>query len=323
MPDRPLELPRWTGESTDAAATIALIDRWAGSPQMARIVGAFGGDTSAVASVRTLDYLGEFSAAHWDFRRGRERNLAVSAEFTDAQRAAVLEAAPGLGLAPSWPSRRHYDAVVMTGGMVRAGIVKPRFLRELLDAGVSFDSAVYLGGFRPFAGDELDVAPKLGVVGSDEFHGMEAGMRLAFGLQEPPAVEGEGEPGDTASWVEHSWPARAGAPRLSVLAAPSSEPELRRANTVDTYRFWAEHRRRPECRSVLVITTPIYVPYQAAGAVEVFGADYGLAVETVGVSESANDLGALTQPFLVQHFLQELRSGIRGMASLRARLSGG
>ncbi|MCW5945392.1 MAG: hypothetical protein KIT06_06420, partial [Cryobacterium sp.] len=67
---------------------------------------------------------------------------------------------------------------------------------------------------------------------------------------------------------------------------------------------------------VLVITTPVYVPYQGAVAVEVFGIESGMSVETVAVSGTANDLGPLTQVFLAQHVLQELRSAIHGFSGL-------
>jgi hypothetical protein len=135
---------------------------------------------------------------------------------------------------------------------------------------------------------------------------MVAGMELAFGpLGEPDVASGDG-------WCEYRWG------RLSVLAAPSSDPG-RRANSADTYRFWAAERSGG-ATSALVVTTPIYVPYQGAAAVEVLGLECGLAVETVGTSAAASDLGEYTQPFLPAHHLQELRSAIRGMLSLRAAL---
>jgi hypothetical protein len=275
------------------------VESWATQPAVRELVAAFGG---RMPGFDTLPWLDSFSAEHWDFRAGRERNLADRATLTDSQRSLVLDRAPELGLADrEAPSRAHYDAILMTGGMIRAGIVKPRHVAALLDDGITADAVVFLGGFRPFAGDELELAEALGVRGGDEFSAMVAGMEFAFGPLGEPAVEG------TDTWREISWGA------LSVLAAPSSDP-TRRANSEDTFRFWAE---RTVARSVLVVTTPIYVPYQGAAAVETLGLGHGLAVETVGTSAAANDLGEFTQPFLPEHHLQELRSAIRGMLSLR------
>lgn len=309
-----LELPSWGGAADDSERTRRVIAEWAASEPMRRIVDAFGGSTLGVSGGELLGWLDDFSARHWDFRGGRERNLASTPRFTSAQDEAVRLAAPQLGLAPSTPSAKHYDVALMTGGMVRAGVVKPRYLRELMDAGLSVDSVVFLGGFRPFAGDEAAVARRLGIAGDNEFDAMQAGLVRVFELSGTPQRESEGKPGENASWLQHSWH-RDGV-EFSVLAAPSSEPDRRRANTDDTYRFWAGLRRPNGQKSVLVVTTPPYVPYQAAGAVEVLGVECGLSVETVGVSVQASDLGELTQQFATQHYLQEIRSAIRGFRSL-------
>lgn len=325
-------LPRWDALPGDAERCVATIDAWASTLVESGVVEAFGGfQLSGLAPADVLDVLDSFAAANWDFRAGRERNLASVPEFTVVQLTAIDVATKTLGLDGTPPPQRpHYDAVVMTGGMVRAGIVKPRYLRELEVAGLDWDEGVFLGGFRSFAGDEVDLAPRLGVDGDNEFDAMLAGMRQAFGLAGEPTSERSGHDeardGDVAvdsavgahpsSWREVAWAANGRT--LRVIAAPSSEPSVRRANTADTYRFWA--RLAKGVRSVLVVTTPVYVPYQGAAAIEILGLEFGLSVETVAVSETASDLGADTQLFLPHHRLQELRSAIHGMRSLRRRL---
>lgn len=316
-----IELPTWRGEPDDAVRARRAIDAWAGSESMAQLVESFGGAVGDREGRELLGYLDDFSAENWDFRRGRERNLADDAGLSSAQGALVIELAPGLGLAGiERPTRAQYDTVLLTGGMVRAGIVKPRFVARLLQDGLSVSHIVFLGGYRAFGGDEHALAAQLGVDGGDEVAAMLAGTRRAFGPLGDPVVERGVADTPHASWSEYSW-STAG-DRLTVLAAPSSEPSTRRANTADTFRFWAGHRRSQAERSVLVVTTPIYVPYQAAGAVEVLGVEQGLAVETIGVDARASDLGALTQQFLPQHHLQEVRSAIRAMQALRTRLTG-
>ncbi len=301
---RLIELPSWRGPADDPARVIALVDAWAASPAIAELVAAFGGE---VPAARPLDWLDAFSAEHWDFRGGRERNLARPAELTAAQASAVQSVAEELGLSgrETLP-RAEYDAVLMTGGMVRAEVVKPRHVAALLEAGLRAREVVFLGAARPFGGDELALAQSLGIAAHDEVSAMIAGMERAFGpLGEPVVSTGDG-------WSVHRWG------RFQVVAAPSSESS-RRANTADTFRFWAA-QRTPGTASALVVTTPIYVPYQGAVAVEVLGIECGLVVDTVGTSAAAADLGEYTQPFLPAHQLQELRSAIRGMRSLRLAL---
>ncbi|MHA6667859.1 hypothetical protein ACX3O0_03210 [Homoserinimonas sp. A447] len=317
----PLDLPRWTGRPDDARNNLLAVERWAASDAMARLVAEFGGSTAGMTTDVLLDFLDTFSATHWDFRGGRERNLAERVEFTPERDAVIFECAAELGLAQVPPRHEHYDTVVMTGGMVRAGIAKPRYVRMLLDDGLRVDNVVFLGGFRPFAGDEHDVAAGLEVDGDNEFDAMVAGLHRAFGPLGEPRVEELMAPTLNASWRDLSW--EAFGLRVSAVAAPSSRPEARRANTVDTYRFWAEHRRRPSEQSVLVVTAPVYVPYQGAGAVEVLGIEYGLAVETVGIRRRTGHLGRYAQDYEAMHYLQEVRSAIRGMRSLRRSLLAG
>ncbi len=327
-----LELPYWKGDADDPARVLAAVDAWAGSAELRRIVRAFGEDTagwhdpgSPDATLRgaaLLDWLDRFSSEQWDFRGGAERNLAPVVTLSREIEVLVLDTARELGLAGPYPLHNSgYDTLLMTGGMIRAEIVKPRSARELLDSGVAVKSVVFLGGFRPFAGDEIELAPVFGIRGDNEFDAMVNGMELTFGpLGDPLSTEG-GVWRGSADWRVCRW--RRGGLELKVVAAPSSDPGHRRANTADTYRFWADSVRTSRERSVLVVTTPIYVPYQGAVAVELLGVDRGLAVETVGVSREASDLGEHSQLFLAQNHLQEIRSAIRALRNLRARLTAG
>ena len=314
----PLDLPCWTGGPDDARNNHLVVERWAASAAMAKLVDEFGGSTAGLGPDALLDYLDAFSGEHWDFRRGRERNLAERVEFTPERDTVILDCAAQLGLSQVPPRHQHYDTVVMTGGMVRAGIAKPRYVRMLLDDGLRVDNIVFLGGFRPFGGDEHEVAAGLGIEGDNEFDAMVAGLERAFGPLGEPRVEEVVGPTQNESWRQLTW--EASGVRVSAVAAPSSHPESRRANTVDTYRFWAGNRRRASEQSVLVVTAPVYVPYQGAGAVEVLGIEFGLAVETVGISRRTGHLGRFSQEYEARHHLQEVRSAIRGMRSLRRSL---
>lgn len=305
------------------------IDEWAASDELAEVVAASARPVSSLGAAR-LDDLVVASAA-WDARGGWERDQAAVAVVPEVVARLVMKAGPAIGLADrSIPRAGRYDAVLMTGGMVRAEIVKPRFVRELLEQSVTAGEVTFLGAHRDFSADENRLARALGMASSNEVDAMTEGMERTFGPLGAPQVGRHG-PGDGTGWQSLSWPG--GGTSFGVLAAPSSDPIRRRANTADTFRFWADgswadgkwadrdQAERSEIRSVLVVTTPIYVPYQAAVAVQVLGLERGMAVETIGVTEAASDLGDHTQPFLPQHHLQELRSALLAMHSLRAALA--
>lgn len=103
---------------------------------------------------------------------------------------------------------------------------------------------------------------------------------------------------------------------LIVAAAPSSEPETRRANTADTYVWFAEELAHIERgKRVLAVTTSIYVPAQHAAAVRTLAIPFGVAVETIGVDASMTP-DELAQGFSATKYLLEVRSAIRSMQSL-------
>ena len=318
-----LALPSWSGSRGDARRVLEVIDAWSGASALAAVVAAFGQSLPQRVGEDRLAWLDNFAAAHWDFRGGKERDSISHGGLTSPQTDIVFERACDLGLTGrETPTRGHYDTVMMTGGMVRAGIVKPRFVAELLEGGLECDHILFLGGFRPFSPEETTLAQALGMHADDEFGSMLCGLEQTFGpLGEPEVFDGEGHTLQS-SWRQLSW-YRQKLPRVSVLVAPSSDPVHRRANSADTYRFWAAERRTIAERSVLQVTTPIYVPYQSAVAVGILGFDHGLAVETVGTSATAGDLGEFSQPFLAKHHLQELRGAIGAMLALRCRLAPG
>lgn len=308
-----LALTSW--DFSDPASTLQALDEWADAVASSGVPASFGWRCTAAEGDGLFAQLEELGAMCWDFRSGRERNLARRAELTVEQVEAITLAAGALGLdGTTPPSRDHYDAVIMTGGMVRAGIVKPRFVRELIESDVSFGEIVFVGAFRRFQGDEVRLARELGVDGTDEWDAMRTGLGRSFPPSSEP-VTTEGEAADLyARWRDSSW--MSGDQRVRVIAAPSSEPQARRADTADTFRFWAD-RAAASVASVLVVTTPVYVPYQAAVAAQTLWLGAGPSVETVAVSDSANELGEFTQRFEAQHQLQELLAAVRGLRALR------
>ncbi|MCO7218997.1 hypothetical protein [Klenkia sp. PcliD-1-E] len=241
--------------------------------------------------------------------------MAAAAHLSSSQEQAAIEAATALGLSGGRaPKRKQYDHALVLGGLIRACITRPRYARELMESGIELSDVVALGGFRPLKGDEITLASVLGVDASNEFEAMVAGVRFALGIADEPSVERSDfvEPAND-DWAVATFPGYA----ASVIAAPSRLPDVRRANTADTFAWWGD--KHPDARGshVLLITSQIYVPYQGAVAIQNLGMPYGVTVETVGVSTSAADLGPHTQAFSAANYLQEIRSAIGGHLALR------
>jgi hypothetical protein len=300
------------------------IRRYVDSEALRALVGEFSDpDGEAMPEgglAASLEWLDGFSE-RWDFRGGQERNLVADVEMSGERAGLVLAAADALGLiGHTVPALEDYEHVLILGGLVRACITRPLHCARLVEDGLRAGSVTALGGYRPLGGNELPLAESFGMERhEDEFDVMDEGMRLAFSLGEPLDERGVSSAEVGASWRvrEYSGP---GGLAVSVIAAPSSEPGVRRANTPDTYAWFASevaHLQRGQ--RLLVVTTSIYVPFQHANAVRMFALPFGVSVETVGAEPGDLD-PRLAQQFLPHNYLQEVRSTIRALRELSSTL---
>lgn len=313
-------LPSAPGGASRDAIEAAIRD-WIEHPAFRELTRLCGWpELSADHLAGRLEQLDRCSAS-WDFREGRPRNQVHVVTLDEDLDQRVLEAARLLGLRGMFerPRGTRYDHCLILGGLVRACLLRPAWAARLAASGVDFGRVTALGAFRPFRGDEFDLAREAGLDDvSDEHGAMDAGMRRAFGLIEQPMVHGQLVSDDTTrSWSVRSYQ-REGA-QLDVVAAPSGEPG-RPANTAETYAWWGQEvAELSPSQRVLLVTTSIYVPYQHADAIRMLSLEYGCAVETVGVPYGFRD-GITPQRFDAQHYLQEMRSTIRAYRALLAQI---
>jgi hypothetical protein len=315
------------GSSGDITADIT---DWVASPPVSALVAEFSGDPARLADT-TLDvadrlaWLDTFTD-RWDTRidpatgRPRERNQATELDLTPAQVELVMEAADALGmLHVSMPRDAEYDHVLMLGGMIRACINRPSYAAKLVHDGVlTTESVVALGGHRGFVGDEFDLARRAGYPDlTEEYEALDQGTRAAFGLGEPESTEGEKSELLGGTWGVRHYRAAEGL-RIAVAAAPSTDPASRRANTPDSYAWFAtQFAKLVPGQRILAITTPIYVPAQQAAALRMLALPYGVTVETIG-NDPHLVPAALDQPFSPTKYLQEVRSTVRALRALLA-----
>jgi hypothetical protein len=298
------------------------VETWVRSPALAAVVGEFGGKIPDDLPLgELLDWLDEFSTC-WDYRAGKERNLVTSPQFAPVTRKVTLTAAEALGLVgPAAPSGGYYDHVLILGGLVRGCLARPLHAAKLLREGTIDAGAVTaLGGFRRIAGDEVGLVERVAQeeVG-DEFEAIDAGVRAAFELGGCTGEQGDDSEILGASWRVRDYATASGL-AVRVVAAPSTEPGVRRADTPDTYAWFAtELAKLQPAQRILLVTTEIYVPFQHANALRMLALPYGVEVDAAGMQPGRLD-ARLQQQFEPHNYLQELRSTIRALRDLFAAL---
>ena len=318
------------GSSDDLVADLS---DWIASAPLAALVAEFGtrpGDlTPAQLSDGATPLAERFAALdrftdRWDTRvdpvtgKPRERNQADELPLTAGQEALALAAADAFGMRHVHPPRHaEYDYLFMLGGLVRACFNRPDYAGRLVkDKVITVENVVALGGHRPFVGDEPALSAAAGHPDLvDEFGALDRGTRVAFGLGEPYEVEGERSELVGGAWDVRHYRTAEGLP-VTVAAAPSSDPANRRANTPDSYEWFAKKFAHVTAgQRVLAITTPIYVNQQHAAALRMLGLPYGVEVETIGADpDLAPD--ALKQPFSPSKYLMEIRSTVQAFRGL-------
>ena len=312
------------GEEPDAGVLLKEIANWVRSDPLRALVRRFGDGKPFGDIVSELAYLDEFTGREWNFRRDEERNQVEVDAVTGADEELVLAAADALGLVRARPPRyRHYDHVLMLGGLVRANMWRTEYAAHLLRHGVSADAVAAISAYRDLARNEQDRSRDeyalLDVFGlprrAFEWEVMEDGLRRAFSL---PAFTVEEQSGPDAEGPARYRVATAetGMNRVSLVVAPALEPG-RRANTADGYRYWADQvgHVKPGQR-ILAVTTCIYVPYQHAVAIQLLGIPFGCSIDTVGVDFSVISDSQSPQVFRGVHYLLEIRSAIRAYRQL-------
>ncbi|MBF9133678.1 hypothetical protein I0C86_32795 [Plantactinospora sp. S1510] len=279
------------------------------------------------------------AATHFNFRTRdgssyRERSQAVHADFSPETRAVVLRLTDALGLvSPHPPRSREYGKTLVLGGGYRSPLLRARYAAQLQASGVALGEVSFLGSPRPLIDEppERPAAERYAPGASDEFDLMVGAVRAEFGLEPAELTFLCGCP--SADNACPNWPAR-NLPRAnqtppaftherraalvgadgqaigSVLSANTGRPPLR-PDTADTLRLWARCARPRLGERVLVVTTQVFVPFQAFDGLRQLYLPFGVDLDTVGYGAEWHD-----RPQTAEYLLQETLSAIRSARRL-------
>jgi hypothetical protein len=313
--------PPALGTAPTGEATLDGITSWVTAEPLIELVREFGGPPASHGRL-DLDELRAWSAEHWDFRAQRERNSVDPETVTGVLEARVIDAAAELGLVDAAKPRfSSYDHVLMLGGLVRACLWRPQFAAHLLATGTEAGQVTALSGFRALNKDELELLDAFDLEGATEEHEVMAqALARHFGVADlvdvvpmdealEPNLRRRVATGHTSTGLD-----------ASLVVAPSRDT-ARRANTPDSYAYWAEQvAHLAPGQRILMVTSAIYVPFQHTDAVKTLGIPYGCVIDTVGIDMAYVDDRGEPQVFRGVNYLQEINSMIRSLCALEKAL---
>ena len=298
---------------------VQIVQEWTSRPALRQLVEAFGGSwIYGLDPADRLESLVAFSRV-WDRRAGRPR-LAFKSNTTSRLDPTTRDALDALGLISQCPpSGRNADYVLVLGGTASGSWARidhcTNMLRQRQLAPIS--GIALLGSFRPLHLRETTFLRTLGptIAGAtSEAELLEIAASTLMPGTGPWRRLVEGNPQlDPNRAKGHSQ--RSGKLPLHVIAAASSEPNSRNANTADTLLLAARELPIRRNQYLQLVTTGLYSVFQFFDAIRLLGVPIGVSIEMIGLTPRG--LSSMGAPEVL---LQELRSAIRSALALQRNL---
>lgn len=294
------------------------------NPELDQVVQCFGGELPRNNDLKEkLKWLADFSKV-WDYRALQKaktdsqdseaaRWLVGNASLSERQKEVAMALAQRWGMVENRsPHRKTYDYIAILGGARMSCLFRTRYINELRKTqGITTQEIVGLASMRLIADSERGATDTYAVGAVTEYDLMKAAIQRELSVSEIKSRDTHEAECMNLSWSLERYESN---PPVTVLAAPSSEPDIRRANTADTLEFWQHQRNIGIGKRILLITSQIYVPYQQWEAVRMLGIPYKHEVETVGYpGEWLMHTHGMQS---VENYLQEIRSVILSMNKL-------
>ncbi len=286
---------------------------WIRSEALNELVRLFGGNVPEGSLKEQIEYCNGFSEV-WNYRKkkanGGERWLVQEDEFIKEHSEAIMEYMGCLGLTGITEPCCKPDYVLPLGGARMSNLDRclaaEEVCRQYPDEAVS---VIALTGMRPINEIERPFLAHYAPEAQTEYDAVCGGIEKAFHLPEDAGTEEvHFNENINLSWAERHYD---NAPRMiHVLSAPSTDSE-RRANSMDTFRFFLEkYQPKPESK-MLLVTSCVYVPFQLMKFMDL-ALENDFYVECIGNRDYAHSPAVLN----AASYLQELKAAINAVHAL-------
>ena len=300
------------------------ISMWLREPALIKITEAFQGQPPLLEDTMTLAkwYL-DFSKK-WDYRRNQNqafdksidegtRWLITNDMISDMQKDVVMNNIKALGLiGNNKPENNKYDYVLVLGGAKLSCLLRTRLAIQSIESFSSSPTAIILlGSTRNIGESEREATNTYAIDALTEYDLFIAASKLEINANNNGNIlRYDDYNNQNNSWIVNKLSTEKDY-EVIVLAAPSTEPEKRRANSADTYKFFLEKFNVWEGSRLLLVTSQIYVPYQHMEAIRTIAIPHNIVLDTIGfLPEWGGKLQGMNEPV---NYLQELRSTIQSI----------
>ena len=208
--------------------------------------------------------------------------------------------------------KKEFDYIIALGGARFSCLYRPKYVHDLIYSyGIKTKAVVLLSGMRPISDSERIATDTYAPHANTEYELINAGAEQTFNLSKNYKEEIYQNENPNKGWAVRTYDIISGMIPVYSVSGPSSEPEKRRANSADTYKFFLDRYNVHKGQKLLLVTSQIYVPYQQLEALRTLALPRGLYIETVGFPvEWASKMQGMMEP---ANYLQEIRSTIQAV----------
>lgn len=287
---------------------------WVYSDPMRKLIRMFGGTflSDKMGANRRLDIeeVHDF-VKKWDFRGGKERWDVADDSFVNDNREAILAKAALLGMTDITTPQCEPDYILPLGGARMANYDRPMMAKVVMDKyAYRNKTIVALSGTRPLNETERPYLKHYAPEDvSTEYDAISAGLEKAFSLGEYDEEYISNENPNLCSAVR-KYNKQYNDSYLYSLAAPSSDPDNRRANSYDTFKYLLEHFNIGKGDKLLLVTSCIYVPFQYLKFMNL-AIDGEFEVDCIGT-----DVAGSASMSKASNYLQEIKGTVDAIYSL-------
>lgn len=225
----------------------------------------------------------------WDFRKGRERwSIGAEDNRIEANKDEIESVSKRLGLLDITETViEDPDYILPLGGARMTNYDTPLKAKELIDThGWSDITVVGLSTERKKTERDAPFFKKYAPGAETEFEAMCGGVQKVFGLSELCIKTRNTNSNPFLCSESRVYSQTYKKCRIAAVAAPSSEPDKRRANTIDTFVYFQKmFDVGNECK-VILTTNCIYVPFQTMAIMQI-ALERNIMIDCVGAEGHA------------------------------------
>lgn len=290
------------------------VSKWIDSEAFIHLILLFGGLPSSSGSIKNrIEYYNDFADV-WDYRKhkanGGERWLITEDQFLTEHKSDIMDCMFLLGFVDVTEPKLRPDYILPLGGARMANLDRCLGANEVCRMYKENSIPVAaLTGMRPINDIEKESLQKYAPAAKTEYEAICCGIEKAFALPEGSYSESiHSNDNINLQWAERVYDSDQR--RISVLSAPSSDPD-RRANSMDTFEFFLKRYEMKEGSKILLITSSVYSPFQLMKFTDL-ALERELYVDCIGNRPYGNSPAVLN----AASYLQELKAAINAIHAL-------